>query len=387
MVKNIIDRFYSFEKLKKIIAKNLGLCVAIGIICSPFVFGAKAGCSLAKVKNKPKTIVKKIVEKNNPLAFGAAFDFLKNEPNVVKDLLKDYESMQILQKAVFERNSGLEDKLVIEDSERILLSGEPYFSNKSIGEDAFMVPVLNMLYDSDSKILYKINKEQQILEKTVENVEELVSFPDAVYFVHKKDIFVKNKEGRINKITEVKGESGLKEIQGANSCIIFENKKPKFIRTSNEDKTFSDKLYLVVSKLCENEDFELDEKTKFVYNNQNEKLYMSSKYKLFVSSPTDKSYKEFAVNKVVEDFIFSDVDEDGTKELAVLVSGFSKNWINVYKIDEKTNSYKNEREYSIKSNLTTKKFISSPGNKYRGLNPPKFKEEVLAVLEKEQKNE
>jgi len=378
MAGKIISRYLNLGRYGSKLSKWLGSYLATASILLPIVLGMGGGWNLSKPANKARDVAVKVIAKNNPAAFNSASDFLKKDPNLVGNFLENYEGMQRLNSVFFERESSLEGKLILESSGRVVFSGEPFFSSQEIHEDSFYAHALKMIYDPSNKELYELNKEQQTLEKSFGRVECVVSFPKSAYFVHEKNVFSKNEDGRIKKLSNAEREYKLRAIHGIEACAVFGDGKLCSAEVSEANEEFKQKITQFAKKLC-GDKFKFNENVKFVYDSEKDALYMSNGKKLYGISNSTTWTKEF--EKDIYDFVLTDVNGDGAKELAVLSGEKESKQIEVFSRNNK-GFYRKGRAYSVQSDGSAERLIESSNGEYAGLNPDKFKERVNKVLER-----
>jgi len=305
-------------------------------------------------------VLKILVEKNQE----SAIDYLKDNPQLVEGIENSHKMLswleQIITKPEKKAKKTLEKKFSVENKNRVVLDKNIYFSGSSLNEDSFFVKNLDMVFDPQGKSLYKLDG--SMLTKAINNVENVISFPDKTYFSQGDSVFKRENKGdeKFSRVYQGKSNTLLRKINGTDLLLIFSGDKFFVLGEKGKDKK---RIEMYMKNFSSNREFYTDETTKVMFKRDH--LYLNNKNHLY-SMRSDATHVEAPFFEDFVDYMVDDLDNDGKDEVALSITNGN------------VKVYSGEKE---KYNITGKSIIRFDKEmQYRWLNPSKLKKDVTAFL-------
>ena len=222
-----------------------------------------------------------------------------------------------------------------------------------------------MIFDSQRKSLYKL--EGPTITRVINDVGNVVSFPDETYFSQGGSVFKKeNKEnGKFSCISQGKSDILLKKINGTNLLLFFlRDLVGNSFSILGEEGENKKKIESYMRNFLNNTGFEPDNTTKVMFKRG--RLYLNNEDNLYSIRGGHVNHVKTAYGEDFVDYMVKDVDNDEKDEVILSLT------------DGNVKVYRGERE---EHNITGDSPIRFDEKmQYRWLNPPKLKKDVKEFL-------
>jgi len=341
---------------KRKIAKSIVCGLGIATFCSFLYAAANIGNWFWK-NLRPSNIAEDLLLKNTEKHDKIAYKYILDNSSLLDLLSEKYEYITGLERVFFPSNNPIDTNLATSENEnRIEIDGKVYFSADEVSEKSRLIAPINMLHDPKNKLLYRVNG--SLLEKSIGDVESVLTLNDSTYFAQGDSVF---QFIGTNVQLRYKGNDTckLREIIGTGYGIIFSGKEYGIIGNNNE-KAQRD-IDELLKQFYEKQPFIADKETKIQYDDGI--LYISDKNHVYIIEK-DKETIDISASilEYFNDFIVRDVDGKPGSELAVANGG-----TNVYVFKD------GKKQYSVN---TPGSFDFDKITYYRWLNPDKLKKDI-----------
>ena len=331
-------------------------------------------------QNRDYRVLKELIERDNETTDSLALEILERNPPLIDELPNNQKHLEALERIIFPKYEQHQDReniegLIIENSHRVSLVSNPdikYFSETEIDNRARLIPGFELVYDINSENLYRINRNNQLLERIIGDVKDIRFLDDSIYFIQGEDLFKKEK-GKDFKLIRRCSQSPCKlySIYGTNYSVFIGNKRDQslFIGTDEVPKREIIDLFTALS------DIELDEKSRFVYKNgalyiNNEEVLLRSEKQGFETS----IFKMIAPrNRDFDDYFIQDINEDGRDDFVFLDCGILVPTYDIYFRNQKGEYLKQYKINRIECEELNSSFNYSVTN-HSWLNPTKLRQ-------------